>query len=112
VFALAMLRWRPPRISLRAVWLAVGVLIAVYGLTAVWWGPLMARLIHAVDPTGVTTYEYRLLLTTHWLRVALITAYAVLVFWFVTVSFGPNGREQVSRADDRLLSEPPAAPIA
>ena len=55
--AVAMLRWRPPHISIRSVWLAVGVLVAVYSLTAVWWGPLMARLIHAVDPTGAATHE-------------------------------------------------------
>jgi hypothetical protein len=93
VGAVAMLWWRPPRVSVRAVWLGVALQVAVYLLTAVWWAPLMARLTQAVDPTGAWTPDFRLLLSTHWLRVGLFTAYGLLMFWMARVSFGPGERE-------------------
>jgi hypothetical protein len=102
--ALAMIWWRPPRVRLRAVWLGVGLTVAVLLLTAVWWAPLMARLTQAVNPDGAWTPEFRLLLTSHWLRVALVTAYGLLVFWMALVSFAPEeseasiGLEKVGRA--------------
>ncbi len=44
----------------------------------------MARL---EGPNGALLLErYQLLLTSHWLRVAIITAYALLVFWMLAQS--------------------------
>jgi hypothetical protein len=94
--SLAMLRWQPPRVPLRAVWLGVALTVAVLLLTAVWWGPLMARLTEAVDPYGSWTPEFRLLLSTHWLRVALVTAYGLLVFWMTRASLAPGEGEALT----------------
>jgi hypothetical protein len=105
--AVAMLWWRPPRVSLRAVWVGVLLQVAVYLLTAVWWAPLMARLAQAVDPSGVQTADFRLLLSTHWLRVALFTAYGLLMFGMARVSFGPGEREAIT-GSERL--QPSAMP--
>jgi hypothetical protein len=94
--AWAMLRWLPARVSASTVWLGIALQVAVYLLTAIWWGPLMARLVEVVDPTGTPTLLFRLLLSTHWLRVALITAYGLLMFWMVRVSFGLGEREPIT----------------
>lgn len=75
--ALAMLRWRPAGMSAEAAWIGAALQLLLAVGTAAWWGPLMARLESpdgALDPA-----RYRLLMTTHWLRVALVTAYAVLM---------------------------------
>jgi hypothetical protein len=65
-------------------------------LTAIWWAPLMARLSQAVDVSGAWTPEFRLLLATHWLRVALVTAYGVLIFWMAWTSFAPEEGETLA----------------
>ena len=49
--------------------------------TAVWWGPLMARL--ASPETGLIQPLYRQLMLTHWMRVGLVTAYGLLVVWML-----------------------------
>jgi len=52
--------------------------------TAVWWGPLMARL---VNPDGSLIQPlYRRQMHTHWLRVGLVTAYGLLVCWMLITS--------------------------
>jgi hypothetical protein len=94
--ALAMLRWLPPCVPVRAAWLGVALQVAVYLLTAVWWAPLMARLARVVDPSGTQTPEFLLLLSTHWLRVALFTAYGLLMLWMASVSFGPEQKAAVT----------------
>ncbi|HSY22833.1 MAG TPA: hypothetical protein VK841_11995 [Polyangiaceae bacterium] len=52
--------------------------------TAVWWGPLMVRL---EDPGGgLAIARFHLLMNTHWLLVAIVTAYGVLTLWMVAQS--------------------------
>jgi hypothetical protein len=106
--AWAMLWWPPARVPARGVWLGIVLEVAVYLLTAVWWGPLMARLVEAVDPSGTPTPLYRLLLSTHWLRVALITAYGLLMFWLVRVSFGLGDREPITSSESGSPAGMPA----
>ncbi len=106
--AWAMLWWPPRRVSARAVWLGIALQVAVYLLTAIWWGPLMARLGEVVDPSGTPTPLFRLLLWTHWLRVALITAYGLLMFWMVRVSFGLGEREPITGSESLRAIEMPA----
>jgi hypothetical protein len=93
--AWAMLWWLPERVPARAVWLGIALQVFVYLLTAIWWAPLMARLVEVVDLTGAPTPLFRLLLSTHWLRVALITVYGALMFWMVRVSFDLGERATV-----------------
>ena len=79
-----MLWWREPSVPAWAAWSGFALQMALVLGTAIWWGPLMARL---EGPNGALLLErYQLLLTSHWLRVAIITAYALLVFWMLAQS--------------------------
>jgi hypothetical protein len=73
-----MLRMRPDGVPVSAVRFG----FALEGLlalgTAIWWGPLMARL--ANPETGLILPLYHQLMLTHWIRVALVTAYGLLAF--------------------------------
>jgi hypothetical protein len=91
--AVAMLRWRPPRVSVRAVWLGISLQVAAWALTAAFWGRWQARIalpvpdrsLPAIGPANRDLYHT--LLTTHWVRVALLTAYGALLFWMAASSF-------------------------
>jgi hypothetical protein len=88
--SIAMLRWRPPNVPFRAVWLGIALQVAWMVLTAVWWAPLQARVVEARLPDGSLAPDYLLLLGTHWLRVALITFYGIVAFWMAMRSFLPS----------------------
>jgi hypothetical protein len=78
VGAVALLWVRPSGVSGRQVWLGLILQIIVYASTAAWWAPLMARL---VKPNGeMLLRDYQLLMSTHWIRLALITAYGITSF--------------------------------
>jgi hypothetical protein len=70
----ALLRLRPAGVTRGAARAGLTFQLLTYGLTAVWWGPLMARLV--TPETGLSLHLYHLLMTTHWVRVALVSAYA------------------------------------
>jgi hypothetical protein len=84
VGALLMLRWKSPDIPAWSTWLGAGLQIALAAGTAVWWGPLMARL--EGPGGGPDPDRLALLLNTHWLRVGLVTAYAMLLAWMLARS--------------------------
>jgi hypothetical protein len=76
--AVALLWMRPPNLNVRLVWLGLALLVLTSVGTAAWWAPLMARLI---SPDGrIFPHDYRLLMSTHWIRVALITAYGITYY--------------------------------
>src|SRR5262249_8991403 len=79
--AVLLVRRRPAEVPRRAVWLGLFLEVLVCTLTAAWWGPLMARLEAVSGPVYGALYEQ--LMTTHWLRVAIITAYGALAVWLV-----------------------------
>lgn len=81
----ALMLWAPaPGVEKSIIWFGLVLQAALIVGTAAWWGPLMARI---EGPTGALLPErYRLLMTTHWLRVALVTAYALLTVWMLTQS--------------------------
>ena len=79
--AILMLWVRPPGIPSWAVWLGFALQMLIALSTAIWWGPLMAR-VSAPD-TGLIAPLYRQLMLTHWLRVALITGYGLLASWML-----------------------------
>lgn len=84
VGAVLMFWWRAPGVPPSAVWLGFVLQMALVLGTALWWGPLMARL---EDPAGGLALErFRLLMHTHWLRVAIVTAYGALTLWMVARS--------------------------
>jgi hypothetical protein len=60
-----MLWWRAPGVPAWATWSGFTLQMALLLGTAIWWGPLMARL---EPPNGALLFErYRLLLLSHWL---------------------------------------------
>jgi hypothetical protein len=82
--AVLMLWWRPAEIPAWVAWLGVALQATLLLGTAMWWGPLMARL---ETPEGALWIErYQLLMTTHWLRVAIVTAYGMLTLWMLARS--------------------------
>ncbi|MGH9469203.1 MAG: hypothetical protein ACRD1N_02540 [Terriglobia bacterium] len=83
--SIAMIWLRPEGVSRWMVWTGLALQVAIYAATALWWAPLMAGL--ATPQTGLLPERYHLLITTHWMRVAMITAYGLLVFWMLVRSF-------------------------
>ncbi len=84
VGAVLMLWWPAANVPNWMVWLGVALQAALIFGTALWWGPLMANL---AGPNGeLLPKKYRLLMTTHWIRVAIITAYAALMVWMLAQS--------------------------
>jgi hypothetical protein len=75
---------RPPDVPMIAPWLGAALQGALVLGTALWWGPLMARI--KAPSGGLLPARYRLLMTTHWLRVGLVTAYAFLAVWMLAQS--------------------------
>jgi hypothetical protein len=74
--------WRPPTsVPAWGVWLGIALQALLLIGTAAWWGPLMARL--ETPEGGLDAERYALMLTTHWLRVAIVTAYGILVLWML-----------------------------
>jgi hypothetical protein len=84
VGALLMFWWRAPGVPPWAVWAGFTLQLSLVVGTALWWGPLMARL---ESPSGdLATDQFDLLMRTHWLRVAIVTAYGALALWMVAQS--------------------------
>jgi hypothetical protein len=80
-----LMPWRlAPGVPAWSAWLGCGLQAIVVLGTAAWWGPLMARLETPSDTLSLERYE--LLMRTHWVRVALITAYGALAVWMLAVS--------------------------
>ena len=82
--AVLMLWWRAPNVPVWMTWLGFALQMVLVLGTALWWAPLMA---HIEAPKGGLVLErYRLLMSTHWLRVFVVTAYALLVLWMLVRS--------------------------
>jgi hypothetical protein len=96
--------FRPAAVPRSSVWAAIALISAIYLLTYIWWAPLMALigatpaefqavfkwgpLLDVVGLRNKTQVQlYDLLLFTHWLRVALLSAYAILIFLMTFVGF-------------------------
>lgn len=85
----ALMLWRQaPGVPVWAAWLGFALQIALFLGTAIWWDPLMARL--EAPGGGLLPDRYRLLMTTHWVRVGIVTAYALLVLWMLAQSAWRN----------------------
>ena len=86
VFAgsLLMLWWRAPGVPPWAPWVGFALEVALVLGTALWWGPLMARLEDAGG--GLAMERFHLLISTHWIRVAIVTAHGALMLWMMAQS--------------------------
>lgn len=89
-FAALALPWlRPPGANISLLWTGLGVQTLLYVLTAIWWGPLMARM--STPEQGLSPHNYHLLMTSHWLRVAIVTAYGLVALWTLVQSATGTG---------------------
>lgn len=75
VGCILLLRWHPA--GTRWLWAGFGLQVLLGASTGAWWGPLMARL--ATQAEGLLADRYALLMTTHWVRVGIVTAYALVM---------------------------------
>ena len=76
--AFAQLRWHVPRTPTWMAWLNIGFLVTVWEATAAWWGRQQAQMEYVYQEDHSLNPLYQRLLATHWIRVALITASALL----------------------------------
>ncbi len=79
--SIALIWWRPDGVDSASVWINVAVQLAVYILTAAFWGRWQAQTHYARLPSGALDPMYIRVMSTHWIRGALITANGLLVFW-------------------------------
>ena len=84
VGSILMLRVRPNGVSRQAGQVGFGLQLLVYLITAAWFGPLMARL--ASPDGGLSLHLYHVLMSTHWVRFALFTAYGILCVYMLAKS--------------------------
>ena len=84
VGAILMPWWRAPGVPPWATGLGLALQLALVVGTALWWGPLMARLEDRAG--GLSMARFQLLMATHWLRVAIVTAYGALTLWMLARS--------------------------
>ena len=97
-FAALALPWlRPPSVNISLLWTGLGVQVLLYVLTAIWWGPLMSRM--STPEQGLSPDNYHLLMTTHWLRVAIVTAYGLVALWTLVQSADPSRAPSHASAD-------------
>jgi hypothetical protein len=84
--SIALLRYRPANSPAWAVWCALVFQIASLVLTALLWGRWQAKL--SKDPLGPASPYLIKILSTHWIRTALINAYGftLLVWAIVTLA--------------------------
>jgi len=102
-FAVAVLTlwWRPAGVPRWVIWLAVGLQVIQHLGTLLFWAPLQAR----IGPPHFTS-ELNVLLTTHWLRVALVTAHGLLVLWMAVRHWQVGGaKKEVSVSDSASSQE-------
>ncbi len=67
-----------------AIWSSLTFQLLSHILTAIFWGPLQAKL--SKDPLGANSPFVHKIIGTHWLRTALINGYAVILFiWTVMI---------------------------
>jgi hypothetical protein len=85
LLSILMLEWSPAGVPAWTVWLGFALQVALVAGTALWWAPLMANLLS--EDGSLPAKRYQLLLNTHWLRVAVVSAYALLSLYMVEMSF-------------------------
>lgn len=93
--AVLLLRRRPPGASVVALRLGLVVQVALWVLTAALWGRWQGEIAFAQGGAGdgfgpANARLYDLLVDTHWLRVALITAYMALAIWLARTTLTPR----------------------
>lgn len=81
--SIAMVWWRPEGVTATPVWLNVGLQGITAALTIAFWGRWQGQIHYARMPDGSLDPMYMRVMSTHWIRAALITLNGLLVFWMV-----------------------------
>ncbi len=80
--SIGLVWYRPDPSPSWAVWWALGCQLASHALTALLWGPWQAKL--SQDPLGPASPYLAKILSTHWIRTLLISAYGfILLAWAI-----------------------------
>jgi len=80
--SIVLIWYHPAGSSTLVIWSALACQLASHALTAVLWGPWQARL--SQDPLGPRSRFLDKILSTHWIRTALINAYGfILLGWSI-----------------------------
>ena len=79
VGSIALLWYHPDKNHVWEVWLAFGFQFLSHSLTAAFWGRWQAKL--SKDNLGGASPYLGLILKTHWIRTALINAYALMLLY-------------------------------
>jgi hypothetical protein len=83
--SIALIWYRPAGSPVWAVPCALFFQIASHVLTAILWGPWQARL--SKDPLGPASPYLTRIVSTHWIRTLLISAYGfTILVWTITVA--------------------------
>jgi len=84
VGSIALIWYHPEGSPVWAIWSTIGCQLCSHFLTALFWGPWQAKL--SLDQQGPNSPLLRKILKTHWIRTALINAYAaILLAWTIIV---------------------------
>jgi hypothetical protein len=81
--ALAMLWWRPEGVRSATLWVSVGSQLASYILTGLFWARWQAQVNFARLPDGSFDPIFEKIMSTHWLRVALLTLNGLAALWMM-----------------------------
>ncbi len=80
----ALIWYHPSGSPVWAIWGTIGCQLCCHFLTAVFWGPWQAKL--SGDQQGPKSPLLQKIIRTHWVRTALINAYAgILLVWTILV---------------------------
>lgn len=82
--SILMLRLAPPELPRWSLWLGLSIQVAVELVTAIWLSPLDRTM--AAPTSGLNLSAYQELMVANWLRIVLVTAYAVLIYWMLSSS--------------------------
>ncbi len=81
--AFAMIWWRPEGVTTSTLWLCLGSQLASYILTGMFWGRWQAQVRFARLPEGSLDPLFTKIISTHWLRVALLTLSGLAACWMM-----------------------------
>lgn len=90
--SIAMIWWRPEGVHAIPVWVNCGLQVATYALTAAFWGRWQAQTQYARLPDGSLDPMYVRVMSTHWIRAALVTVNGLLVFWMMIEHLSSKSR--------------------
>jgi hypothetical protein len=81
--SIALIWWPPEGVAAILIWLNIALHVATHASTAAFWGRWQGQTHYAKLPNGLLDPMYVRVMSTHWIRAALMTVNALLVFWML-----------------------------